>query len=273
MIIDGHAHLGGEYKDLPSILTTLDMAGADKVVLCPADHTRVDSFQIPDIAGRLPSRELNFAVNRLIRHATNRTTLGLNIEAGNQEIFNISVLSEGRVLQFYWADPDKSGIADELDLKFELWRFKGIKLHQACHSFKVNSVHFRDIAEFAVRKGIPVFIHLYSKKEALEFISVSGNYNTTFILGHLIGLEILVELKNKISSNIFFDISCPPLVSNDRIKLAVKEFGSERVIMGSDTPYGKHNLLKVIEGIRSLNLSDRETELILGINLKNILLI
>ena len=100
-----------------------------------------------------------------------------NIEAGNQEIFNISVLSEGRVLQFFWADPHKSGIIDELESKFELWRFKGIKLHQPCHPFKVNSFHFRDIAEFAARKGIPVFLHLYSKNDVLEFISVSGKYN------------------------------------------------------------------------------------------------
>lgn len=271
MIIDGHAHLGGEYKDLTAVLKTLDMAGVDKVVLCPADHMRKDTFQVPDLANRLPSRELNFAVNRLIRYGTNRTSLQINIEAGNQEVFKISELSKGRVLQFFWADPDKYGIVDELESKYESWGFKGIKLHQACHPFKINSVHFRDIAEFAAGKEIPVFVHLYSKKEIQEFISTSKKYKTTFIIGHLIGLEIFVKLKNQLGSNLCFDISCPPLVSGDRIKLAVKEFGPERVIMGSDTPYGKDNLQKVIEGIRSLNLSAGETDMIFGNNLRNLL--
>jgi len=271
MIIDGHAHLGGEYKDLTAVLKTLELAGADKVVLCPADHMRKDTFQVPDLANRLPSRELNFAVNRLIRYATNRISLQLNIETGNQEVFKISELSKGRVLQFFWADPDKNGIMDELESKFETWRFKGIKLHQACHPFKINSSHFRNVAEFASGKEIPVFVHLYSKGEIQEFISSSRIYKTTFIIGHLIGLEIFVKLKNQLGRNLYFDISCPPLVSGDRIKLAVKEFGPERVIMGSDIPYGKNNLQKVIEGIRSLNLSARETELILGNNLMNLL--
>jgi uncharacterized protein len=273
MIIDGHAHLGGEYKDLAAILATLDRARADKVVLCPADQQRHDSLKIPDFAGKMPTKELNFVVNRLLRLVTGKVTLEKNLEKGNEEVFNISSLSKGRILQFFWADPAKKTVVDELEEKYELWRFKGIKLHQAVQSFKLNSLHFQNVAEFAVRKKIPIFIHLYSKKEVVKFISVSERYKTNFILGHLIGLEILLKLKNKLGNNVFFDISCPPLVSKDRVKLAIKEFGSERIIMGSDIPYGENNIMRVIEEIRSLNLGERETELILGNNLKNILFI
>ena len=70
MIIDGHAHLGGEYSDLPSIMRTLDDAGIDKVVLCPADKKRSAPLIIPGIAGKFAGDELNFRINRFLRTAT-----------------------------------------------------------------------------------------------------------------------------------------------------------------------------------------------------------
>lgn len=273
MIIDGHAHIGGEYKDLQTILSTLEKTGVTKVILCPADSARPESLPIPDLATKLPAKDLNFVVNRLIRSAVTKITAQINIENGNTEVYKISAASGGRVIQFFWANPLKKGIIGEIESKIDLWNFKGIKLHQGCHPFKIISPHFHNIAEIAALKRVPIFIHLYSKKEVLDFISVSGNYKTSFIVGHLIGLEIFIKQKKKVTDNIFFDISCPPLVAVDRIKLAIKEFGPEKIVMGSDTPYGRKNIEKTISRIRSLNLSARECEMILGINMKDILMI
>ena len=273
MIIDGHAHLGGEYKNLETILSTLERTGVDKVVLCPADSQRQEAFPIPDIAGKLPDKELNFVVNRLIRSASLKAQHQINIDTGNTGIFDISGKSGGRIFQFFWANPLKESIIEEIETKLNVWRFKGIKLHQGCHPFKIKSSHFNNIAEFAVSKSLPLFIHLYSKKEVMDFISVSGNYKTTFIIGHLIGLEIFIQERKKISNNTYFDISCPPLVSSDRIKKAINQFGPEKILMGSDTPYGKNNLKLILSRIRSLNLPARACEMILGNNMRNILMI
>lgn len=271
MIIDGHAHLGGEYKDLPSIISTLDKAGADKVVLCPADTARPRSMPLPVLAGTIPDKELSFSVNRLLRATLARRKTEQYIETGNEEVFKIASLSDGRVIQFYWADLRRNDIIDDLDSKINLWNFKGIKLHQSVHPFKTNSSSFNDLASYAASINLPLFIHLHSRNEIIDFISVARNHKTIFITGHLIGLEFFIANSHRVGDNIYFDISCPQLVSTRLIKSALKEFGPRRLTMGSDTPYGKNNVSLIISRVRSLDLPEAEKEMILGNNLKNIL--
>ena len=213
MIIDGHAHLGGEYKDLPAVLSTMQKYGLDRVIACPADHPRNRSMYVPEMAGWWPAENLNYTVNKLIRATVSEEQHQMNIDRGNQEVFNVAAQSEGRVIQFFWANPLKESILSETETKLEEWKFRGVKLHQACHPFKILATPFQDLAELAAFRNIPVFIHLYSKKEVLDFISVAKSYNTTFLVGHLIGLETFIENKDKVSDNVFFDISCPPLTT------------------------------------------------------------
>ncbi len=271
MIIDGHAHMGGEYRDLSSILKTLDAAGIDRVVLCPADKQRSRAMTLPELAGELNVEELNILVNRLLREASGNRATRDRIERGNERVFEAAADSGGRIIQFYWADPLKAGIIMDMESRLETWRFKGIKLHQCIHPFEILSEPFHRVAEFAALKGLPVFIHLYSKKEINDFISVAGNYKTTFITGHLIGLETFIKEKSRVSDNIFFDISCPPLVHPRRIMKAYRAFGPGRLTMGSDTPYGKDNGRKAVTSIKSLPISNNEMMMILGTNLQAIL--
>jgi uncharacterized protein len=271
LIIDAHAHLGGEYKDLPSVMSTLDNLGIDRVILCPADSIREKPLPVPGLAKKFPDTDLNFLVNRLIRNVRNERQIQGKIEEGNKNVYAISGLSGGRIIQFFWADPLKREILDEMEVKFNMWKFRGIKLHQACHPFKIISNQFHELAEFAVSRNIPVFIHLYSKKEILDFISVSAEFKIPFIVGHLIGLELFIQNKDRIGDNIFFDISCPALVSAERIRKAVKEFGAGRIIMGSDAPYGMDNARVIISRIMSMNLKEIERERILGNNMRDIL--
>lgn len=271
MIIDGHAHLGGDYRDTESIISVLDRLGVDKVVLCPADSERIESMSLPDMGTRISGMELNFVVNRFIRTVSATRRRWAAIERANKRIFEMAALSEGRILQFYWVNPVNEGAAREMEEKLESWKFAGIKLHQGCHPFHVRSEIFSEIAGFATLKSLPVFIHLYSKEDVMDFIAVSGNFRANFIVGHLIGLEIFIKQRKMLSDNVFFDISCPPLVSLERIELAVSEFGAGRIIMGSDTPYGRDNLERILSRTRSLELKAEEIDMILGNNLKNIL--
>lgn len=271
MIIDGHAHLGGEYRDLPAVIDTLDRAGADKVVLCPAEKDRPVSMPIPPLAGKVPYHELSYGVNRLLRTATGNRKTAEYIDHGNEEVSRIAAASGGRVIQFYWADIRRKDLIDDLDFKLNSWSFRGIKLHQSCQPFRIRSDRFRELAEYAFSKDLPVFIHLHSKSEVSDFIAESAVLKTVFITGHLIGLEIFTGNRHKVGENVFFDISCPQLVSLGMIKNVLKVFGRERIILGSDTPYGRNNLNLVISHVGKLGLSERETAMILGENLRNIL--
>ncbi len=271
MIIDGHAHLGGEYRDLPSILKTLDATGTDRVVLCPADAPRKRPMPLPDPPVKVPGKELSWLVNRFLRQATRGRNRQQHIELGNREVYEIAMASGGRVIQFYWADLRQDHIAEDILSKIRSWQISGIKLHQSCHPFKIKSPVFAEVAELAAAEGLPVFIHPHSKRDVEDLIAFSGTVKTSFMVGHLIGLEIFIDKKEKTTDNIFFDISCPPLISDERIYLALKEFGAGRVVMGSDTPYGKNNTKHIIERINNLKISQRDKDMILGENLKNIL--
>ena len=271
MIIDGHAHQGGEYRDLPSIIKTLDNAGINSVILCPGDKKRARPMTIPDLAGEFSGDSVNYQINKLLRKATHRKVTLDYIDRGNEELAELSKESGGRVIQFYWTDPMKEGIIKELESRCTGFGFRGIKLHQCIHSFKILSEEFHKVATFAASLAMPVFIHLYSKSDIIDFISVAGNYNTSFITGHLIGIDTYMKERNRVSDNVYFDISCPPLVPPEKIMKAFRAFGSGRLTMGSDTPYGKHNPQKAVSFVRSLPVSEKDKEMMLGGNIMKLL--
>ena len=90
------------------------------------------------------------------------------------------------------------------------------------------------------------------------------------MIAHLIGIEEFVKQK-VLSENVYFDISCPQLIPLEKLRIALEAFGPTRLLLGSDTPYGKKNIRLNIERINGLNLSATEKELILGNNILKIL--
>ena len=52
---------------------------------------------------------------------------------------------------------------------------------------------------------------------------------------------------------------------------AIKVFGADHVIMGSDTPYGKNNLSDNIKKVRELKITKEEKSMIMGENMWKLL--
>ena len=52
---------------------------------------------------------------------------------------------------------------------------------------------------------------------------------------------------------------------------AIKFAGASNITFGTDTPYGKQNLKKNIDRIKSLDISSKEKELIFGENMRKLL--
>ena len=66
------------------------------------------------------------------------------------------------------------------------------------------------------------------------------------------------------------------LISKFVGKMDIREFGSgnagaSNITFGTDTPYGKQNLKKNIDRIKSLDISSKEKELIFGENMRKLL--
>jgi uncharacterized protein len=175
------------------------------------------------------------------------------------------------ILQFYWASVSRPDVIDEMTEHYQKWKFKGIKLHQCWERFKIDSDLFSKIADFAERHELPIFIHLSSKRDVAALLDFTRKRpEVCIVVGHLIGLELFISARMN-SYKCLFDLSPFPLISDYRILLALKHLGSERLVLGSDTPYGKDSLRKGIARIRALSISEEEKNRILGDNIARIL--
>jgi predicted TIM-barrel fold metal-dependent hydrolase len=66
-------------------------------------------------------------------------------------------------------------------------------------------------------------------------------------------------------------MSPPQLTSVRRIQRAVACFGADRIVLGSDVPYGRGNLAINIARVRALPIDAEEQDLILGENMRCLL--
>lgn len=271
MIIDGHAHTCGEFFEPEKIIAKLDELKVDKVVLCPGVDNGPKRYNyIPGLAKIFSTADILLSTNRIIKLLA-KIQQPDDLLARNEYVYSLYLKYPDRIIQFFWADPNSNQIETNLYEKFYSWGFKGIKLHQCTQSFEYISPGLDVVINFAWEKQIPIFIHLRSTGDIPKFIDIVTKYSeVNFIIAHLIGLEIFIKHK-KILNNLYFDISPTPLISLKRLHMAINHFGAGKVILGSDTPFGKDNLRKNIEKVTQLNITDREKELILGGNLQRLL--
>ena len=151
------------------------------------------------------------------------------------------------------------------------WKFKGVKMHQCWENFSVDSDFFISVAEWAETNNIPLFIHLWSDSEVKKIIKYKKLHkDLKLIIAHLFGLELLIK-ENCKDDNLFFDISTLQVTSTYRVLKAIEVFGAEKILLGSDTPYGKNNLQKNINRVKSLKIGEQEKNMILGENMKKLL--
>ena len=77
-------------------------------------------------------------------------------------------------------------------------------------------------------KGLPVFIHLASRQDALDMVRLVNRYpDACFIIAHMIGMEVFAqaELQNK---NVYFDMSGGQLIPQKKLLIAIEKFGAEK---------------------------------------------
>ena len=271
MIIDGHAHASGDFLTSKSILHTLDKAKADKVVLVPGELNRSTAMTFPNLARLFPRNNVTKFWNTVIKLAMRITKANRQFGKANEYVYALIRELPDRAIQFYLITDDNQDITQELDGKYGDWGFKGVKIHQCWHRISIDSGIFDDTARWAEKHGLPLFIHLESDKEVRRLIGYKRIHpQLKIIVGHLFGLEIFIESNIRLE-NTYFDISTYQVTSDYRVMKAIKHFGAHRVLLGSDTPYGKDNLRKNIERVRNLPLNQDEKDRILGLNLKELI--
>lgn len=272
-VIDGHAHSAGEFFRGENIVRILDGLGVDKVILCPGPVNEPKKWPVPALARVFKKRGLGLPGNRLLRLTAGYVAKRFDFDVNNAYVASLARRFPGRIAQACWIDPGNAEVMRGLPARHDEWKFKAVKLHQCYQRFRSDSPGMHELARFAGDRGLPIFIHLYAKRDAIDLLKVvAAHPETTFVIGHLLGLEVFAAADRSLLRSVHFDISPPNLCPLRLVKRALKMFGAEKLLLGSDTPYGKDNLKMSIDRVRGLDITDGEKALILGGNARRIYL-
>jgi Predicted metal-dependent hydrolase of the TIM-barrel fold len=266
MMIDIHAHAAGDYGSVDSIKSTAAKYGIEKIVLCTSPKNNPD-LQAPPRMPLIQKPDSIFMMNRMNRFAY-RHFIQDNGD-GNQFVCKLTNRLPELAVQFLWVDPLNTAYMDNLENTIETYRPRGIKLHQAWNPFKLDGTEFRNLMDIASSHQLPVFIHLYSKREVRKLIRfIKENPKAVLIIGHLAGADLFsgsgVDL-----ANVYFDTSSSGRIQSRDIRQAIDAFGYEHIVFGTDTPYA--GIEEQIGRIERLKLPDRIKDHIYCLNAKRIL--
>ncbi|MBC7765160.1 MAG: amidohydrolase family protein [Hyphomonadaceae bacterium] len=271
MIVDGHAHASGGYLNIETIIKTLDENNVDYVALCPGPMDMKNDQSLPNLSKKYPNADFFYFVNQVIRITVALTGSSKQIDAGNKYVYEFAKQFPERIKQFYWVNATEKNVMEKLEDEYALYKFKGLKIHMCWNRMKLLSTEMQAVAQWAGEKGLPIFIHLGTKRDARDVITLIKRYeNTVFIVAHLSGLDVFMD-KQVNDANVYYDISSYQLIPQKKLLAAIATFGATKIIMGSDTPFGNDCLEKSIERIRALGLSEQDMALIMGENMHGIL--
>jgi predicted TIM-barrel fold metal-dependent hydrolase len=147
---------------------------------------------------------------------------------------------------------------------------RGFKIHPKYQQFEIGDVP--GFFEVADRLGLPVIAHSAHRDGvyAAELVEVSHSYPVmTIVLGHAALSEspdTTLLRSARECPNLFFETS---INRRPRIERLILSLGPEKVLFGSDEPYG--SAPEALEAIRSIDLSDEEMDMVLGGNARSIL--
>lgn len=266
MLIDIHAHAAGNYGSVDSIKNMAANYDLEKIVLCTSPKNNQSLQEPPSMPFKQKSDSV-YMMNRMNRIAYNHF-LKDNGD-GNKFVYELKNQLPELIVQFLWVNPIDVRQMDNLENCIHTYKPKGIKLQQSWNPFKIDGIEFKNLIDISCSYKLPVFIHLYSKKDVFKLLRfISENQNAVFIIGHLIGMDLFsqsgVNLKN-----VCFDTSSSNRIQGSDIKQAIDVFGYEHIVFGTDTPYASIN--EQIKRIEQLNLPDNIKEHIYSMNARNIL--
>ncbi len=265
-MIDIHAHAAGDYGTVDSIKRMARKYSIDKIVLCTSPRNMQNLKKPPGMPFKQKPDSI-YMMNRMNRLAYNH--FFKDNGDGNQFVYELKGQLPGLIIQFLWVNPLDAGHMNSLENSIRIYEPKGIKLHQAWNSFKIDGREFKNLVDFATSNKLPIFIHLYSKKEVMKLLHfIKENQNAVFIIGHLTGTDLFRESGVNLE-NVYFDTSSSGRIQGSDIKHAIDAFGYEHVVFGTDTPYA--GIDEQLERLDRLELSDNVKEHIYSLNARNIL--
>ncbi len=195
--------------------------------------------------------------------------------------------SEENIYSFGGIHPDNDNIPERLRYIKSLG-LKGIKLHPDYQETYINDDRIFNIVKTAVGLDMYVTIHAgvdvaypndvhCTPEQSAKLIEriYNGNYNVIpkIIFAHLGGIDMFDDVeKYLVGKPVYFDLAVILTFSSDKksqIERIIKTHGADKILYASDYPWSE--LKENISRMNSLNLSDRQKDLILHKNAEKIL--
>ncbi len=179
-----------------------------------------------------------------------------------------------KLVGLVWINPyDGDKAMKNIDKAINRWNFKGIKMHPLLDAYLPDQEIVRPIMDQARKYQIPVLFHCGHPPWSLpwHFGNLADTYpDVTIILGHMghghiVYINAAIEVAEK-HENILLETSAMPMQS--KIKEAVAKVGDDKVMYGSDMPFG-HPAFE-IKKVEVAGLTKKQLNLVLEENARRI---
>jgi predicted TIM-barrel fold metal-dependent hydrolase len=229
-------------------------------------HTHLGTFPLFNV-----SLDADEMIEIMDQHHIN---ISIVFSLSNELTLNAIKKYPKRLVGLVWVNPHHGISAlQDIDKAVKEWNFKGIKMHPLIDSFLPDQDIVYPIMDRALKYRIPVLFHCGHPPWSLpwHFGNIADVYpDVTIILGHMghghiVYINGAIEVAKK-HDNIILETSAMPMHS--KIREAVEKVGEERVIYGSDMPFGHPSF--EIRKIEVSGLSKRQLELVLRENSRKI---
>ncbi len=189
-------------------------------------------------------------------------------------------LGSERLLPFGAVYPSADDAADEA-LRVKQLGLYGIKLHPDDQDFMIDEPALDGFYSALEELGLPVLFHAGWDCSSPELIHctperavkmLKRHPKMRVILAHLGGNDLwesVLENLAGLDGELYFDTSYTGKCSDRLMTQIIKKHGAERILFGSDCPW--ESAAKMAEKLLRLKLTDRERELIMGINAERLL--
>lgn len=289
MIVDAHCHLDPVENPAEKMIEVMDAGGVDKAVLFAPACENLPS--VPEgllwLGRTLLQTPLANIARGLYEDAT-RSQPGavktggefytIHRQPDNRLVAAASKRYPDRLIGFVFLNPKENPqVMTELEQGVHEDGMRGVKVHAWFHDYDPSRL-LLDVAHQCEEWGLPLVIHLGSRPETGN---VQGLLDACpklkLILAHL-GIPWFDRswAQAKRHPNVYLDISGPYL-SAGLVAKAVRDIGPEKLVYGTDGPYGlrtKGGGLSYAHSkawVERLPLSQHEQERILSLNLLHLL--
>ena len=170
---------------------------------------------------------------------------------------------------------DFDGKLEELE-RMKALGLCGVKIHPDTQKFNMDDERMFEVYDYLQEYGLPILIHCgdyrYDYSHPRRLRAILDNFPNLIVIGaHFGGWSIPdIALEYLLDKQCYLDTASTFFITGvKRAKELIRMYGAERMVFGSDFPMW--NQKDELENFLSMGLTDRENEMILCNNPKEIL--